>query len=131
MDELELRIDAGDDAGPEQVERLVSGLCEDLRALGLVQVDRRSPEEGAALLAVGGELTATTLRALGNVVVAYVQRSKARAVVWRFGGTTGAFTAFSRKDQDLLAETVSARAAGAAGAQDDGAAEPDPAAGRA
>jgi hypothetical protein len=124
VDELELRIDAGDDAGAEQVERLAQGLRRDLRALGMVRVERKAavaPDGAVAdaahelgVLVASGVLTATTVRAVSNVVVAYVQRSKARAVEWEFDGAKGTFTAFSRGDQQALIEAVAARTAAAA-----------------
>jgi Effector Associated Constant Component 1 len=124
VDELELRIDAGDDAGAEQVDRLVRGLRRDLRALGMVRVEHKAavaPDGAMAgvaqelgVLVASGVFTTTTVRAVSNVVVAYVQRSKARAVEWEFDGAKGTFTALSRSDQHALVETVAARIAAGA-----------------
>jgi hypothetical protein len=134
VDELVLRVDAGDEASDEQVERQVRSLYRDLRTLGLFNVERRkAPAPDGSMASVGYEIgalvvsgvfSAAGIRSLSNVLVAYVQRSKARSMRWEFDGDKGSFDALSAKDQSRLVEAVAARiAAGAAGA-DDGGAEP-------
>ncbi|MGV9313772.1 hypothetical protein ACWDR0_16515 [Streptomyces sp. NPDC003691] len=130
MYELVLRVDAGDGASAEQVERQVKALYKDLRAFGRYGVARKETEapEGSmasagyeiGTLVVSGVLSAAGLKALGNVLVAYVQRSKARAVEWEFEGNKGSFRALSAKDQERLVEVVAARIAAGADADADG-----------
>ncbi|QDY80992.1 hypothetical protein FQU76_12900 [Streptomyces qinzhouensis] len=126
-----LRVDAGDEASAEQVERQVKALYKDLRAFGRYNVARKekpAPEGSMAsagyeigALVVSGVLSAAGLKALGNVLVAYVQRSKARSVEWEFEGNKGSFRALSAKDQNRLVDVVAARiAAGAGGGEGDG-----------
>ncbi|MFJ9038124.1 hypothetical protein ACIRF8_16200 [Streptomyces sp. NPDC102406] len=127
MHELELRVDAGHGATPDQVDRQVRALFQDLRRLGALRVERgtRPAPAGAmagagheiAVLVLSGAFSAATLKAVGNVVVAYVNRSKARAVEWEFDGNKGSFTALSTEAQQALVDAVTARiAAGTAAA---------------
>ncbi|MFJ8650194.1 hypothetical protein ACIRNI_29315 [Streptomyces sp. NPDC093546] len=132
MDEMELRVDAGPSASPEQLDRQVTSLYQDLRALGRFQVRRKpalAPGGSMAsagyelgVLVVSGAFSAAAVKAMSNVLVAYIQRSKARSVAWEFDGHKGTFEALSAKDQSALVEVVAARiAAGADGAETDGA----------
>lgn len=116
---LELRIDSGPDATAERTDRQVRSLYGDLRTLGLLRVERRTvaaPEESMAgvghdlaVLVVSGAFSAAALKAVSNVVVAFVQRSKARSVEWEIDGHKGSFGALSAKDQQALVEAVTAR----------------------
>jgi hypothetical protein len=127
--ELVLRVDAGPTASDEQVERQARGLYQDLRTLGLFNVERKQApapvgsmasagyEIGA--LVVSGAFSAATLKAMSNVLVAYIQRSKARSVEWEFDGNKGTVQALSAKDQNKLVEVMAARIA--AGGADGGA----------
>ncbi|MFD7990097.1 effector-associated constant component EACC1 [Streptomyces mexicanus] len=137
MHELRLRVDIGDGLPADQLERHVRVLFQDLRRLGALRVERATaaPPAGSmagvgqdlAVLVLSGAFSAASLKAVGNVVVAYVNRTKARAVEWEFDGNKGSFTALSAKDQHALVEAVTARiAAGAAqGDGSDGAGETD------
>ncbi|MEV1024773.1 hypothetical protein [Streptomyces sp. NPDC050264] len=128
MHELELRVDIGDDAPADQLDRQVRALFQDLRRLGALRVERgtRPAPAGSmagaghdiAVLVLSGVFSAATLKAVGNVVIAYVNRSKARAVEWEFDGNKGSFTALSAKDQQTLVDVVSARIAAGAAAGD-------------
>ncbi|MEU0273069.1 hypothetical protein [Streptomyces sp. NPDC006307] len=131
MDEMELRVDAGPSASPEQIDRQVTSLYQDLRALGRFQVRRKpAPAPGGSMasagyelgvLVVSGAFSAAAVKAMSNVLVAYIQRSKARSVAWEFDGHKGTFEALSAKDQSALVEVVAARiAAGADGTGTDG-----------
>ncbi|MEW1550629.1 hypothetical protein [Streptomyces tsukubensis] len=121
MYELVLRVDAGDEASAEQVERQVTSLYKDLRTFGRYSVARKetpAPEGSMAsagyeigALVVSGALSAAGLKALSNVLVAYLQRSRARAVKWEFEGNSGEFRALSAKDQSRLVDVVAARIA--------------------
>ncbi|WP_405823670.1 hypothetical protein OG241_43300 [Streptomyces sp. NBC_01390] len=116
---LELRIDSGPGATAEQTDRQVRSLYGNLRTLGLLRVERgtvAAPEESMAgvghdlaVLVVSGAFSAAALKALSNVVVAFVQRSKARSVEWEIDGHKGSFDALSAKDQQALVEAVTAR----------------------
>ncbi|MEU6843496.1 hypothetical protein ABZ930_16640 [Streptomyces sp. NPDC046716] len=126
MDELRLRVDVEGGLPAAQLDRHVRSLFQDLRGLGVLRVERASAAAPAgsmagvghdlAVLVLSGAFSAAALKAVSTVVVAYVNRGKARAVEWEFGGDKGTFTALSAKDQHALVEAVTARiAAGAAG----------------
>jgi hypothetical protein len=132
MDELVLRVDAGDEAPEEQVERQARALYRDLRTLGLFNVERRkapAPDGSMAsagyeigALVVSGVFSAAGIKSLSSVLVACIERSKARSVQWEFDGDKGSFDALSAKDQSRLVDAVAARiSAGATGANDGGA----------
>ena len=116
---LKLRIDSGPGATAEQTDRQVRSLYGDLRTLGLLRVERgtvAAPEASMAgvghdlaVLVVSGAFSAAALKALSNVVVAFVERSKARSVEWEIDGHKGSFGALSAKDQQALVEAVTAR----------------------
>lgn len=116
---LELRIDSGPGATAEQTDRQVRSLYGDLRTLGLLRVERgtvAAPEKSMAgvghdlaVLVVSGAFSAAALKAVSNVVVAFVQRSKARSVEWEIDGHKGTFDALSAKDQQALVQAVTAR----------------------
>ncbi|MFF5715017.1 hypothetical protein [Streptomyces sp. NPDC012756] len=147
MYELVLRVDAGSMASDEQVERQVRGLYRDLRSLGLFNVERKQAPAPAGSMAsagyeigalvVSGAFSAAALKAMSNVLVAYIQRSKARSVEWEFDGNKGTFEALSAKDQNKLVDVVASRIAagvdtdGGSGSQGDSdGGTPDRAAGR-
>lgn len=133
MYELVLRVDAGPSASDEQVERQVRSLYRDLRTLGLFHVERKeapAPVSSMAsagyeigALVVSGAFSTAALKAMSNVLVAYIQRSKGRSVEWEFDGNRGAFQALSAKDQNKLVEVVAARIAAGVGT-DGGSGEP-------
>jgi hypothetical protein len=116
---LELRVDSGPGATAEQTDRQVRRLYGDLRTLGLLKVERgtvAAPEKSMAgvghdlaVLVVSGAFSAAALKAVSNVVVAFVQRSKARSVEWEIDGHKGSFDALSAKDQQALVQAVTAR----------------------
>ncbi|WP_257138477.1 MULTISPECIES: hypothetical protein [Streptomyces] len=125
MYELVLRVDAGSTASAEQVDRQVSSLHRDLKAMGLLRVERKqapAPEGSMAsagyelgALVLTGAFSAAALKAVSNVLVAFVQRSKARSLDWEFDGDKGTFRALSAKDQSRLVEVVATRIAAAGG----------------
>jgi hypothetical protein len=118
---LELRIDSGPDATAEQTDRQARALYTDLRRLGVLRVERGTapPPPGSlagaghdlAVLVLSGAFSAAALKAVSNVVVAFVQRSKARSVEWEIDGHKGSFGALSAADQHALVEAVAARIA--------------------
>ncbi|MES4892449.1 hypothetical protein [Streptomyces sp. NPDC096012] len=120
-----LRVDCGPTASDEQVERQARSLYRDLRTLGLFNVERRQAPAPAGSMAsagyeigalvVSGAFSAATLKAVSNVLVAYIQRSKARSVEWEFDGDKGTFQALSAKDQKKLVDVVASRIAAGAG----------------
>ncbi|WP_030607872.1 hypothetical protein [Streptomyces sclerotialus] len=115
------------------MERQVRTLYRDLRTLGLFHVERKQAPAPAGSMAsagyeigallVSGAFSAAALKAMSNVLVAYLQRSKARSVEWEFDGNKGQFQALSAKDQNKLVEVVASRIAAEAGA-DGGSGEP-------
>ncbi|MGY1496486.1 hypothetical protein ACW4TU_07680 [Streptomyces sp. QTS52] len=135
---LELRIDSGPGATAERTDRQVRSLYVDLRTLGLLHVERKAvaaPEESMAgvghdlaVLVVSGAFSAAALKAVSNVVVAFVQRSKARSVEWEIDGHKGSFDALSARDQQALVEAVTARIEAGTAAVADGTADPGTAA---
>ncbi|MFC8838670.1 hypothetical protein ACFT8Q_00775 [Streptomyces griseoincarnatus] len=108
-------------ASDEQVERQVRSLYRDLRTLGLFNVERKQAPAPAGSMAsagyeigalvVSGAFSAAALKAMSNVLVAYIQRSKARSVEWEFDGNKGTFQALSAKDQNKLVDVVASRIA--------------------
>ncbi|GAA2042166.1 hypothetical protein GCM10009757_05330 [Streptomyces cheonanensis] len=125
MYELVLRVDAGTTVSDEQVERHVGSLYRDLRTLGLFNVRRKQTSSPAGsmastgyeigVLVVSGVFSAAALKAMSNVLVAYLQRSKARSVEWEFDGHKGSFQGLSGKDQGKLVDVVASRIAGGVG----------------
>ncbi|MFE1955108.1 hypothetical protein ACFW9D_32080 [Streptomyces sp. NPDC059524] len=123
MHELRLRVDIGDGSATDRVDRQTRALYQDLRRLGVLSVRRATAEaptgsmagvgHDLAVLVLSGAFSAAALKAVSNVVVAYVNRTKARAVEWEFDGSKGAFTALSAKDQHTLVDAVAARVAAA------------------
>ncbi|MEV7339429.1 hypothetical protein [Streptomyces sp. NPDC093544] len=117
--QLELRIDSGPEATTDQTSHQVSSLYRDLRTLGVLRVERKTeaaPADSMAgvgydlgVLVLSGAFSAAALKAVSNVLVAFVQRSKARSVEWEFDGNKGSFSALSTKDQHALVEAVSSR----------------------
>lgn len=105
--ELVLRVDAGPSASDEQVERQVRNLYRDLRTLGLFHVERKEAPAPAGSMAsagyeigallVSGAFSAAALKAVSNVLVAYIQRSKGRSVEWEFDGNNGTFQRCPRR----------------------------------
>ncbi|MGY4928774.1 hypothetical protein [Streptomyces sp. 900105755] len=103
------------------MERQVLSLYRDLRTLGLFNVERKQAPAPAGSMAsagyeigalvVSGAFSAAALKAMSNVLVAYIQRSKARSVQWEFDGDKGMFQALSAKDQDKLVEAMALRIA--------------------
>jgi hypothetical protein len=110
------------------VERQVRSLFRDLRTLGVFKVERKQAPAPAGSMAsagyeigalvVSGAFSAAALKAMSNVLVAYIQRSKARSVEWEFDGNKGTFQALSAKDQNKLVDIVASRIA--AGVSADG-----------
>ncbi|MFJ9760930.1 hypothetical protein [Streptomyces sp. NPDC101149] len=129
MYELVLRVDAGPMATDEQVERQVRSLYRDLRMLGLFNVERKqapAPADSMAsagheigALVVSGAFSAAALKAMSNVLMAYIQRSKARSVEWEFDGNKGTFQALSAKGQNKLLDVVASRIAAGVSADGD------------
>jgi hypothetical protein len=137
MHQLELRIDSGPEATAEQTSRQVTSLYRDLRTLGVLSVERKTAAApsgsmaGAgydlAVLVLSGIFSAAAAKSVSNVLIAYLQRSKARAVEWEFDGHKGSFSALSTKDQHALVEVVAARiSAEAAAASGDGSTDSEP-----
>lgn len=128
---------AADNAQPAQLHQLSTGLYQDLRALGLVKVaraDQAAPENakvgtGASLveLIITGVFSAGTLAAVAKVLIAYIERTKARSITWVEGERSVTIDGISAKNEKTLVEALAASTPGALEAL--AAAEPAPAVG--
>jgi hypothetical protein len=117
MPHVTLRVDAD----PVQLDRLTSALFRDVRELALVKVakGRDTAPEGAksgtgspiADLVLTGLFSAGTVTAITKVVLAYLERTKARSVTWIDGDKSVLFTGISSDDQRALAQALAASAA--------------------
>ena len=91
MSEVVLRID--DD--PDQLPRLTTALFQDLHSSGLVDVERARAEAPAGAkagigadileLIIKGVFSTATVGAVTKIVLAFLERTKARSVTWVSG----------------------------------------------
>ncbi|MET8066913.1 hypothetical protein [Micromonospora sp. NPDC005313] len=99
--------------GPERLDALARGLAEDLRTLSKLQV---TPATGPAestgkspgalqlgTLVVGGLFSATAVRALAQIAVAYINRTQTRSIRLIRGDTELEITGSTRIDDPMLA----------------------------
>ncbi|WP_143728618.1 hypothetical protein [Micromonospora cremea] len=96
----------------ERLDTLTQGFAEDLRALPRVRVAPatgptpgrgKSPEAWElGMLVVGGLFSATTMRAIVQIAIAYTERTKARSITVRSGETELVITGSTRIDDPLL-----------------------------
>jgi hypothetical protein len=114
MSEVTLDVLAAQGSTPAQVDALARQLASDVRALRTFAVrgaetaapaDGKSPTaESIGTLVVSGIFSATAVRALRDVIVAYLQRAAARAVTVRVGKTEVTLTAVSASDLSAIAQ---------------------------
>ncbi|MEV6368101.1 hypothetical protein AB0L86_14535 [Micromonospora musae] len=112
MPELSLLIEPSTALPAERVDALAAGLADDLRSVrGLQVAHAQSPtrEHGKSqqawelgMLIVGGVFSATTMRALTQIAIAYADRAKARSITLRSGGNELVITGNTRVDQRLV-----------------------------
>lgn len=98
----------------ERLDTLTQGFAEDLRAIPRVRVGPatrpaptpapgKSPEAWElGMLVVGGLFSATTMRAIVQIAIAYTERTKARSITVRSGETELVITGSTRIDDPLL-----------------------------
>ncbi|MCX5070226.1 hypothetical protein OOJ91_30705 [Micromonospora lupini] len=99
---------------PERLDALTQGFAEDLRALPRLRVASatapvpgpgKSPEAWElGMLVVGGLFSATTMRAIVQIAVAYTERTRARSITVRSGEVEVVITGSTRIDDPLLVE---------------------------
>jgi hypothetical protein len=117
MPDVTLDILAGDQSTLVQVDTLSRQLMSDIRALRAFSVrvatgpgpsGGKSPAvEHVGTLIVSGVFSATALRALREVIIAYVGRTKARAVTVRVGTTEVTLAGASSSDLSEIARQLS------------------------
>lgn len=96
----------------ERLDALTQGFAEDLRALPRTRVapatrpvsgPGKSPEAWElGMLVVGGLFSATTMRAIVQIAIAYTERTRARSITVRSGDTEVVITGSTRIDDPLL-----------------------------
>jgi hypothetical protein len=116
MPEVTLDVLGAEGSKRAQVDALAHQLASDIRALRTFTVrgaettapsDGKSPTaEGIGTLIVSGVFSATAIRALRDVIVAYLQRAAARAVTVRAGKTEVTLTAVSASDLSGIAQQL-------------------------
>ncbi|MGR6317676.1 hypothetical protein Q2K19_04520 [Micromonospora soli] len=112
MSELSLLIEPSTALPAERVDGLTAGLADDLRTVrGLRVAHAQSPAAGhgksaqaweLGMLVVGGLFSASTMRALAQVAVAYADRVKARSIRIRNGDREVVVTGDTRLDPAVL-----------------------------
>jgi hypothetical protein len=144
MPELVLVVEPEQPIGGERLDALAQGLGDDLRMVPRLQVapvaatDPVSGTKSAqawelGMLAVGGLFSATTMRAIAQIAIAYAERTRARSIRIRRGDTELVITGSTRIDDPTLVAGLArlietSRAAGPAltAASDEPAATPAP-----
>lgn len=112
MSELSLLIEPSIGLPADRVDALAAGLADDLRSVrGLQVAHAQSPAVGhgksqqaweLGMLIVGGVFSATTMRAIAQIAIAYADRVKARSITVRSGGNELVITGATRVDQRLV-----------------------------
>ncbi|PWU49655.1 hypothetical protein DLJ46_09035 [Micromonospora globispora] len=114
MPELSLLIEPQTALPAGRIDELTAGLADDLRTVrGLRVAHAQSPavDHGKSqqawelgMLVVGGLFSATTMRALAQIAVAYADRIKARSIRLRNGDREFVITGETRLDPRVLQE---------------------------
>jgi hypothetical protein len=97
----------------ERLDTLTQGFAEDLRAVPRLRVNpasgpapgpgTKSPEAWElGMLVVGGLFSATTMRAIVQIAIAYTERTRARSITVRSGATEVVITGSTRIDDPRL-----------------------------
>ncbi|WBB68835.1 hypothetical protein [Micromonospora sp. WMMD812] len=113
MPELVLVVEPEQPIGGERLDALTQGLGDDLRVVTRLQVTpvaaadpghgTKSPQAWElGMLAVGGLFSATTMRAIAQIAIAYAERTRARSIRIRRGDTELVITGSTRIDDPAL-----------------------------
>ncbi|SCL20875.1 hypothetical protein GA0070624_2146 [Micromonospora rhizosphaerae] len=112
MSELSLLIEPSTALPADRIDALTAGLADDLRTVrGLRITYAQSPADGhgksqqaweLGMLVVGGLFSATTMRALAQIAIAYADRIKARSIMLRSGDNELVITGATRVDPQLV-----------------------------
>ncbi|RKF26489.1 hypothetical protein [Micromonospora globbae] len=112
MSELTLLVEPSPALTAERVDGLASGLADDLRTVrGLRVAHAQRPADGhgkspqaweLGMLVVGGLFSATTMRAIAQIAIAYADRVKARSIRLRSGDNELVVTGATRVDAQLV-----------------------------
>lgn len=118
MSELVLHVLAADGSTTTQADTLTLQLMSDIRAIrsfavrSALDTPTDSGKSGTAqqigTLIVSGLFSAATIRALRDVLIAYIDRTKARGVQIRTGDTEVTITGASRADLSDIARQLGA-----------------------
>ncbi|MGC4854039.1 hypothetical protein ACLQ24_11730 [Micromonospora sp. DT4] len=111
--ELTMVVEPQHPMAAERLDTLTQGFAEDLRAVSRLRVTpasgpapgpgTKSPEAWElGMLVVGGLFSATTMRAIVQVAIAYTERTRARSITVRSGETELVITGSTRIDDPLL-----------------------------
>ncbi|MFK3981922.1 hypothetical protein ACI2K4_16290 [Micromonospora sp. NPDC050397] len=128
MSEVAVAIETHASVAAERLDSLARGLAEDLRAVPGLRVGNagstavgpgKSPQAWElGMLLVGGVFSATTMRTIAQIAIAYAERAKARSIRLRSGDHELVITGSSRIDDPVLVaklEQIFAAAPAAAG----------------
>nr|WP_146218315.1 hypothetical protein [Micromonospora acroterricola] len=113
MPELVLVVEPEQPIGGERLDALTQGLGDDLRTMARLQVTSvaaADPGHGSksvqawelGMLAVGGLFSATTMRAIAQIAIAYAERTRTRSIRIRRGDTELVITGSTRIDDPTL-----------------------------
>ncbi|MGK5740286.1 hypothetical protein [Micromonospora sp. URMC 103] len=116
MSELTLLIEPTVALPPDRVDALSAGLADDLRTVrGLRVAHAERPAKGhgkspqaweLGMLVVGGLFSATTMRAVAQIAIAYADRVKARSIRLRSGDNELVITGATRVDAQLVEQVA-------------------------
>ncbi|OLB81125.1 MAG: hypothetical protein AUI14_04495 [Actinobacteria bacterium 13_2_20CM_2_71_6] len=122
MPEVTLDVIADDGSMPTQLDALARQLAFDIRALRMFSVQgvaaptssdgKSTTANQIGTLVVSGVFSATAIRALRDVIVAYLDRTKARAVTVRVGSTEVTLTGASASDLSEIARQLTSTVEG-------------------
>ncbi|MFC0506553.1 hypothetical protein [Micromonospora costi] len=128
MSELTLLIEPTAELPGDRVDALAAGLADDLRTVrGLRVAHAQRPAVGhgkspqaweLGMLVVGGLFSATTMRALAQIAIAYADRIKARSIRLRSGDNELVITGATRVDPQLVEQVARLLAQGGSGSSD-------------
>ncbi|RGC69666.1 hypothetical protein C5N14_04500 [Micromonospora sp. MW-13] len=114
MSELSLLVEPAAAVSAERVDELAHGLAEDLRTVrGLRVAHAQSPvtTHGKSqqawelgMLVVGGVFSATTMRTIALIAVAYADRAKARSIRLRRGDGELVISGSTKVDEALVTQ---------------------------
>lgn len=116
MSEVAVAIEPHQPVAAERLDELARGLADDLRSVPGLRVGNagstavgpgKSPQAWElGMLVVGGVFSATTMKAIVQIVIAYTDRAKARSIRLRNGDIEIVVTGASRIDDPALVAQV-------------------------